>query len=320
MQSSLRKIIITTGDSDGIGTEVTTKALFHLKYKEEISFILFRSSKIPKSHLNLIDRKYNRIVVRSLKEALQAPFKKNQIIDINSKAPPAKWVEEAAIATYKGQCSALVTGPLSKIEIIRSGMKDMGHTDILKRVSGTQTVFMTFLGKHLNIRSLTGHIPLNAVAKTIRRDLLLEAFRLSTELSKTLNSKNPSRVGILGLNPHSGEEGLIGLEESKIIIPTINKWNLGAEIDKRIYGPIVPDVAFMPHLRDKFNLYIALYHDQALIPFKMLHGQNSGVHLSLGLPFVRTSVDHGTAKDIFNKDKANYGSMVDALKFAIRSL
>jgi 4-hydroxythreonine-4-phosphate dehydrogenase len=315
-----KKIIITSGDWDGIGTEVTAKALFHLKCKKPISFIFFRSSKIPKSHLNLIDRKYKRTVVSTLKEALQVPFFKNQIIDINSHDRPAQWVEQSAIATYRSQCAALVTGPLSKTEILRSGMTDMGHTDILKRVSGTKVVFMTFLGKYLNVLSLTGHIPLSLVASSLKPKLLFNAFRLGTDLSLKLPKKNIKGIGILGLNPHSGESGLIGSEESKIIQPALYKWNSSDlfSTSTKVYGPLVPDVTFMPHTIEKFNLYIAIYHDQALIPFKMLHGQSSGVHLSLGLPFIRTSVDHGTAKDIFNKDKANYGSMLDALNYAIK--
>uniref|UniRef100_UPI0039E623D4 4-hydroxythreonine-4-phosphate dehydrogenase PdxA n=1 Tax=Bdellovibrio sp. TaxID=28201 RepID=UPI0039E623D4 len=196
------------------------------------------------------------------------------------------------------------------------GFKDLGHTDILKRLSKTQYVNMGFVGNKFNVVLATAHEPLSQIAKTLNLQVLQEALLNANELRKKLPATQKSKpIGILGLNPHAGERGLIGHEETDLfpkILAFAHKRKIPVE------GPLVPDAAFFPNNWKRFSLYLALYHDQGLIPFKMIHGQDSGVHISLGIPFVRTSVDHGTAKDIFGKNKANPQSMIDALRWAIK--
>ena len=121
-------------------------------------------------------------------------------------------------------------------------------------------------------------------------------------------------MALVGLNPHAGEKGLIGKFESENLKPVLT------QIKKKhsVEGPLVPDAAFFDDNWKKYSTYVCLYHDQGLIPFKMVHGQDSGVHLTLGLPFIRTSVDHGTAKNIFGKNKANPNSMIEAVDWAIK--
>ncbi|MEK6554999.1 MAG: 4-hydroxythreonine-4-phosphate dehydrogenase PdxA, partial [Bdellovibrionota bacterium] len=158
-------------------------------------------------------------------------------------------------------------------------------------------------------------IPLASVSQNLISSKVLAAATLLTQFKSDLPKLAKKPLALVGLNPHSGEGGLIGNEEISVLNPVLKSLN---EKGLKIEGPLVPDSAFLKTNWKKYSFFICPYHDQALIPFKMIHGQDMGVHMTLGLPFVRTSVDHGTAKDIFNKNKANPGSMIDAIKWAMQ--
>ncbi len=310
------RIVITTGDADGIGTEVACKALSKIKAQENVQFIIWRSPSAPKSHIKLLEKSFKRISVSSWPEALQkSDFNYKQIIDISSPLPPAQWVEISAKAAMAGHIDAIATGPLSKTSIKAAGMKDIGHTDILSRVAKIENIYMCFLGKYFNVLLATGHIALSKVSKAWSSELE-NACKAAEKVRPLLDKKIAKLpIGVLGLNPHSGENAIIGNEESLVfdeIMQSLVKQKISAA------GPLVPDAAFLNYKNAKHSIFVCAYHDQGLIPFKMVHGQDSGVHLSLGLPFVRTSVDHGTAKDIFAKDKANPNSMIEAINWAIK--
>jgi 4-hydroxythreonine-4-phosphate dehydrogenase len=310
-------IAITTGDVDGIGTEVSAKALAKIKPQKGVQFYLWRSPRCSKRDLKLIDKSFKRITVSTWPEALKARAESyKQIIDINSNLPPALWVEATAHACVDGYIDAITTAPLSKTAITAAGLTDIGHTDILKRVTGANDLFMGFIGNKFNVLLATGHLPIENVKAKVTRAQLEKAVHAAFDLRKLLDKKQSSRpIALLGLNPHSGEEGLIGNDEAIIHIPLIKKLK---ENDEKIEGPLVPDAAFFEENWKKFSVFVANYHDQGLIPFKMIHGQRSGLHITLGLPFVRTSVDHGTAKDIFGKNKADPSSMRMAIEWAVR--
>lgn len=305
------KIAITTGDVDGIGLEVTAKALNHIGPQSKTRFYLFRSPDSPGFHLP----KFQRIQVLDIDDALSIAPKKNQIVEIVQKSSPAHWVEQVAQACLRNEFQSMVTAPLSKQEIQNSGLQDLGHTDILKRVSGRKRAFMTFIGPKFNVLLVSGHVPLGKVQDSLTADLLQDAFQAALEarklLPKTL-AKKP--IALLGLNPHAGDQGLIGDFEDKLLKP----WMRTISSPSQVQGPLVPDAAFLAENWKRFSFYLALYHDQGLIPFKMAHGFDVGAHLTLGLPIRRSSVDHGTAKDIFGKNKAKPGSMIEALKWGIR--
>ncbi|MNS66643.1 4-hydroxythreonine-4-phosphate dehydrogenase 2 [compost metagenome] len=308
------KIAITTGDVNGIGFEVAAKALAKLVPQKNVQFLLWRSEASEKKYLKLLDKKFERIVVDDLNEALkiEGPY----LVDICSDLSPTHWVEQTAKACLKKKLSGMATGPLSKSCIQAAGFKDLGHTDILKRISKTKTVNMGFAGNKFNVVLTTGHIPIADVPKKLGFKTIAEALVNADKLRKSLGGLQKNKpIAVLGLNPHAGEQGLIGTEEL-----TFFK-NLKAFANERnipIEGPLVPDAAFFPQNWQRYSVYLALYHDQGLIPFKMIHGQDSGVHISLGIPFVRTSVDHGTAFDIFGKNQANPASMKEAIEWAIK--
>ena len=290
-----RKLIITTGDLDGVGAEVTSKALAQLSIPENIDLIVYRSKKINQPEFQLLnDRK-----------------------DINyifSDKPPAEWVFQSGTECFNRKAHALVTAPLSKTEIIASGFTEIGHTEILKNICKVKYTFMVFVGEHFNVLLLTGHVPIKKISNLLNFELLEAAGHAANDFVKTFNLKK--NIALLGLNPHAGEEGLMGHEEKELFKPFL--YNFSTTLD--IQGPIVPDAAFLKQNWSKFSLFLCPYHDQGLIAFKTIHGHDSGVHLSLGLPFLRTSVNHGTAKDLFRQDKANPASMKEAIQLAIHSI
>ena len=315
MVSKIR-VLITTGDTDGIGWEVTAKALAAIGPKAGVQFTLYRHVQSPAVRpLDiLLKKKFKTEVVTSLLGAMAAPFNPKVLLEVRSPRSPAQWIEEAAVACLQDSFQALVTAPLSKTAIADAGMKEIGHTEILARVSGHHDLFMGFLGSKFSVVLATGHRSLARAVTEVNPVRLTHAIQAAGQLRAILPATQAALpLALVGINPHAGESGLIGKEEiwfSKLVR------DLQPSLD--IDGPLVPDSAFLPANWKRYSVYICPYHDQGLIPFKMIHGFDSGVHLTLGLPFVRTSVDHGTAKDLFGKNKAKHGSMKDALSAAIR--
>lgn len=309
----MSRLVLTTGDLDGVGLEVTLKALKKISRTQSRRLDLF----IHKSQLQLapIKKLISQLNVSVIDEGSIAEAGRRGLTFVVSASSPAFWVETAAQHCLDGHYAGLVTGPLSKPEIARVGLKDIGHTDILKRVAKTDELHMGFAGEKFNVVLATGHIPLKKVPATLSSERLNRCLNLSLQFCKSLGSRGQMRI--LGLNPHAGDEGLIGLEEkwlARFIKQARAKYK-----STSIVGPIAPDSAFLPQHLKKNPCFIALYHDQGLIPFKALHGMN-GAHVTLGLPFVRTSVDHGTAKDIFGKNMADPSSMIYAINLAFKMI
>ncbi len=311
------KVAITTGDSDGIGSEITSKALCKLGVQEEIQFFIWRSPSCPSSDIDrLIQSPLTYKKVSSLQEALKVPFSYN-VVDIESQLSPVKWVEESILAIQNKYLDSLVTAPLSKETIHISSPSDKGHTDILKRVCHTKDVFMSFVGEGFAVVLLTDHIPLSKVSESLSIQRIKKGLFFADQLQKAF-FKNTKPIGLLGLNPHAGEQGIIGSEEQKIFVPALDQ--VKKELLLEVEGPLVPDVAFQNKSRQNHNVFMACYHDQGLIPFKALHKSYTGVQITMGLNFVRTSVDHGTAKNIFAKNRANPESIINAIKYNIQLL
>ncbi len=291
--------MVTTGDLDGIGLEVTLKALCDLPTTFKDRVTVYCGHTTPK-------------FLTRLEAQARKRFSPDRLTFVRSPLSPVEWVESATRLCLLGEADALVTAPLSKETIRASGRKHIGHTDILKDLSGAKSVYMTFLGQHFNVLLATGHIPIRSVSSSLTPTRLKSAIQaavdLRAQLPKALRAKP---IAVVGLNPHAGENGLIGKEEAHVLAPALRHFRR-----QNVVGPLVPDAAFLKSEWSRYSLYVCPYHDQGLIPFKLTHGHDEGVHLSFGLPFVRTSVDHGTAKNIFGKNKARSGSMKDALLWA----
>lgn len=303
----MKHILITTGDFDGIGLEVACKALQSLGPQKNVRFFLFCHSRGELNYLQLLS-KFN---TRTCNSFAEAKTQIAELIIIQSHLEPAHVVELCAkICADDPYDFSLCTGPLSKPQVQSAGLKDIGHTDILKRITNSKELFMTFLGNKFNVALLTGHIPIKNVSQEINASRIISLLKLLQPLCEKIKLQTLP-IAVLGLNPHAGDQGIIGDDEAEIQ----RAMQLSST---NCVGPLVPDAAFLEENYGKYSFYIALYHDQGLIPFKAIHGFDSGVHMTLGLPFVRTSVDHGTAKNIFGKNIANYHSMLEAIKYAIQ--
>jgi 4-hydroxythreonine-4-phosphate dehydrogenase len=310
-RKNMKRILLTSGDPNGVGLEVTAKALEKLGPQKGVQFILFRSSDSELKQLKRIDKKFNRIVVKSLEEAFSLNnLKASDLIDIESSESAPRWVEVAATACHKKHADGMVTAPLSKTLIQKQGYNAKGHTEILQKISGAKDVHMVFIGKEFNVLLATGHVAIEKISETLTTDVLEKALTQALNLRKILPKPLQKRpVALVGLNPHAGESGILGKQEIELFSPLIKKF-------KGVVGPLVPDAAFLKQNWKKFSVFVCPYHDQGLIPFKMIHG-TEGFHLTYGLSFLRTSVDHGTAFDIYGKNKADGSSMLDAIRACI---
>lgn len=289
-RSGKPRVIITTGDPSGVGPEITRKALASPKVKRLADFLIIGDIKTS---------------VRMRK----TPAKCGKMsID---------YLDRALAIIAKGEADCLVTAPINKANVRAAGFDNFeGHTEYLAQATLTKDYAMMFVGKRMKITLVTRHIALKDVPARITTDKILIAIRLTHRyLSNHFHIKDP-KIAVAGLNPHAGEGGIFGKEESVIISPAIKEASESCSRGK-ILGPFPPDVVFGEALQGKFDAVIAMYHDQGLIPFKLLYFKD-GVNMTIGLPFVRTSPDHGTAFDIAGKGIADPSSMIEAIILACR--
>ncbi|HTE53147.1 MAG TPA: 4-hydroxythreonine-4-phosphate dehydrogenase PdxA [Kofleriaceae bacterium] len=218
------------------------------------------------------------------------------------------YLEAATAAATAGEIAGVVTAPICKTTARAAHFEFVGHTDFLAARMGASRVAMMFVGPRLKVVLVTAHIPISEVSSSLTIDGVASAALMAVDaLRRDFGVPRP-RVGVLGLNPHAGEGGLFGSEDSDVIAPAIEQCRRQLGGDVELVGPLVPDVAF----RQSYDLFVAMYHDQGLIPIKMLDF-DSTVHLTLGLPIVRTSPDHGVAYDIAGKGVASPASFIAAL-------
>lgn len=233
----------------------------------------------------------------------------------NSGAAQVAYLEAAVAAARRGEHGALVTAPISKLWARRGGFPFLGHTEMLAQRLGARDVAMFFVGPKLKIALATVHRPLVEVVHELSTERIRTVIELvAASLTRDFALANP-RIGVVGLNPHAGEDGLLGDEDEEIIKPALRAPCGAAHLS----GPLVPDAAFRDHLHGRYDALVAMYHDQGLIPVKLVDFDES-VNVTLGLPIVRTSPDHGTAYDIAGKGVARATSMQRAVALAIQML
>ena len=221
------------------------------------------------------------------------------------------YIEKAVELIVQGFCSALVTCPISKKSLHEAGYDYPGHTEMLAALTNSQTVRMMMAGPKLRVVLVTIHVALNQVSGLLTGEEIVDCIQTtSLSLQRDFGIARP-RIAIAALNPHAGENGLFGDEETRIIQPAMDSASVAAELS----GPWPPDTIFHKAAAGQFDAVISMYHDQGLIPFKLLHFSD-GVNVTLGLPIVRTSVDHGTAYDIAGTNQADPSSLQAALSMA----
>lgn len=231
------------------------------------------------------------------------------------------YISRGISAALSGKISAIVTAPIHKEALQLAGVPFHGHTEMLASQTGTKDYCMMLTSKAISVCLVTTHLAINAVPQEINEERILKVIELAAEAmmhmnysSRAFSSNSAPSLTVCSLNPHSGENGIFGNEENDLIVPAIKRARAAGY---SVTGPLPPDTAFVKSQREKTDAYIVMYHDQGLIPFKML-AFDTGVNVTLGLPIIRTSVDHGTAFDIAWKGKASPTSMFEAIKTAVK--
>lgn len=235
--------------------------------------------------------------------------------EVSARAGAAAYdaIERGIHLALGGEVAGIVTAPIHKEALKAAGIKQPGHTEILADLTGTETFGMMLANDELRVMLVSIHVPLRQAIDLVTQESVLRAIRLAETGTRAFGIARP-RIAVAGLNPHAGENGLFGREDIDVIAPAVAAAR-AEQIDAS--GPFAPDTIFMRARAGAFDCVVAQYHDQGLIPVKYL-GVDNGVNVTVGLPFVRTSVDHGTAFDIAGKGVADPSSLAYALKVARR--
>jgi len=311
---------ISCGDLNGIGIELIIKAFSDLRLLEQCTPVIFASNKvinfyrksIPEINFNYQSTKeLNRLNNKQVnvfncweEEVTITPGQMNE----TGGGYAIRSLRAAVEALKQNQIQGLVTAPIHKKNIQSGEFNFTGHTPFLKNFFNANDVIMMLCSEGFRVALVTEHIPVKEVAGSITREVILSKLNiLNQSLIKDFNIEKP-KIAVLGLNPHASDEGLIGKEEEEIIKPAIKE----AKYNMIVNGPYSADAFFARRSYQRFDAVLAMYHDQGLVPFKLL-AIGEGVNFTAGIPVVRTSPDHGTAFDIEGKNKADASSFLDAI-------
>jgi 4-hydroxythreonine-4-phosphate dehydrogenase len=283
-------IAVTVGDPSGIGPEISIKAAADSRVQGVCRIKLYG----PHTDAEL------------------AAFPAGQV-DAGSGKAAHDAVVAAVTDARERRVAALTTAPINKAAFAAAGFPWRGHTDLLAHLCGVEDAVMMFWSERLRVVLATVHIPLADVPRVLTTDSLIRIIRLTAKSMPRFGIASP-RIGVAGLNPHAGEDGLLGSEDRDVIAPAVR-----AAIGEgwQVSGPFPADTLFVRAARGEFDVVIAAYHDQGLVPVKLI-AFGHAVNVTLGLPIIRTSVDHGTAFDIARQGVADPGSMVEAILLAAR--
>ncbi len=315
------RIAITLGDPNGIGPEVVLKCLDDPLVMKRIDPVVIGPGKVLQEHAKALGRRPPVLI-----ENMNAPVPKRGIRIVNTSKEQQVMVEmgkltpqagsmamdavdEGIRLAWQGEVRALVTGPISKLAIVRAGYNFPGHTEYLAKKTGVKDHVMMMVCRELRISLATGHIALKQVSERLTvNGLVAKLKRVRASLIRDFGILRP-KIAVLGLNPHAGESGVLGNEEKDVIIEAVKDAGNRGII---ALGPFPADGFFGSGQYCGYDAIMAMYHDQGLAPFKIL-SFGSGVNFTAGLPIVRTSPDHGTAFNIAGQNQANEGSMVQAV-------
>jgi 4-hydroxythreonine-4-phosphate dehydrogenase len=282
------RIGITLGDCAGIGPEIVELAL--------------KSGRVPDSTEYVVLGR-------------QPNCKPGEPTSETARAAAAA-LEEAVTLARRGDLEAIVTGPVHKARMYEVGFRFPGQTEFFGERCGVKDFAMCLTGGKLTVALVTAHVPLCKVPRALNQSEIVRVGLLLDEFVRS-RGKNGPRIAVAGLNPHAGESGKLGAEEIEIIAPAVQELQSRIEDgESKIVGPVSPDTVFHRAIEGEFDAVLCMYHDQGLIPLK-LHAFHSGVNVTLGLPFPRTSPDHGTAFEIAGKGIARPDSMIAAINLAV---
>ncbi len=324
MEKENIKIGISQGDINGIGYEVVIKSLMDPRILEICTPIVYGSPKVAAYHRKALD--IDNFSFNTIRDVSEAHEKRPNIIncvdeDIRVElgkstqmaGEAAHLALEAAVKDLKdNKIDALVTAPINKMNIQSDSFRYNGHTEYLQSIFNTEEVLMLMVNGNLKVGVVAGHIPLAHVSSFITKELIIEKVKIMNESLRADFCIRKPRIAVFGLNPHAGDEGLLGTEEIDTISPAIE------ELRKEgyyVFGPFPADGFFGSGNYTKFDGILAMYHDQGLTPFKTL-SRDEGVNFTAGLPVIRTSPAHGTAYELAGKNEAGPGSFLASIYLA----
>jgi len=319
-------IVITMGDPAGIGPEIIARVIDSGELIPLCGPVVIGDAGVMKK---IIEELRLPVAVNSIASLGQAGPAKGRLDVLDLKnveltahqwgSPGAssgkavvEYIKKAVELTMAREADALVTAPISKELMNAAGHHYAGHTELLAELTGTKEYGMMFVGGGLRVILATIHVALKDVPRLITQALVLKTLRLAHKAMRSFGIDKP-RIGVAALNPHAGEGGLFGAEEREIILPAVVKAR-GEDIQAS--GPVPADTLFYKARNNYFDIVVAMYHDQGLAPLKMVAFGNA-VNVTVGLPIIRTSVDHGTAYDIAGKGCADPTSLLEAVKLAV---
>lgn len=325
-RTRLPRIGITMGDPAGIGPEVVLKAVAEEDVQRACVPIIVGDAQLLAHTARTLDLQCGYDIVRHDERLPERPTNGPIIYHLDNigghiepgiesgaagKAA-AGYIEAAVRLCAAGSIDAIATAPINKRALFLGGYSFPGHTEFLAHLTGTEEYAMGFVASNLRIVLLSTHVPLVEAIRLVRRERLLKTINLAHRELKRWGIERP-RLAVAALNPHGAEGGLFGVEEAAEIVPAVEACRgVG---DMNVSGPYSADTVFLRASRGEFDAVVACYHDQAMIPVKCL-SFGEAVNITLGLPFIRTSVDHGTAFDIAGRGLAEHSSMVAAIVLA----
>jgi 4-hydroxythreonine-4-phosphate dehydrogenase len=322
----LPRIGITMGDPAGIGPEVVLKAVAEEEVQRICVPVIIGDAQLLAHTARTLDLQCGYDIVRRderLPQHLTEPviFHLDNVSGhiepgIESGAAgkaAAQYIEAAVELCAAGSLDAIATAPINKRALFLGGYSFPGHTEFLAHLTGTEEYAMAFVASNLRIVLLSTHVPLAEAIRMVERDRLVRTISLAHRELKRWGIEKP-RIAVAALNPHGAEGGLFGVEEAAEIVPAVEACR--GRDDMNVQGPFSADTVFLRASRGEFDGVVACYHDQAMIPVKCL-SFGEAVNVTLGLPFIRTSVDHGTAFDIAGKGLAEHSSMTAAITLAV---
>ena len=317
-------IAVTMGDPAGIGPEIIAKTFAEEGFDEENNALVVGDPKILERAANLLELPLRVNAIERLEEATFEPGTIDVLAvgelpedlpfgELDARAGEAafRYVEKATELASAGSVDAVATAPLNKEAMHLAGHKYPGHTEILAELTGTKDYAMMLVAADLKVIHVSTHVSLKEAIERVKPERELAVIRLAHDSLRALGVEKP-KVAVAGLNPHAGENGLFGTEDAEMIAPAV-----ASAVEEGIdaTGPWPPDTVLMRARRGEFDIVVVQYHDQGHIPIKLM-GFDTGVNVTVGLPFFRTSVDHGTAFDIAGTGKADHTSMRAALDLA----
>jgi len=321
-------IAITMGDPAGIGPEIIVKAMGEQTVfaqsrpvvlgDEGILSDAARCSKAP-------------ITIKRIQEPEEGVFRQGilnliPLTDLSRAEVPLgeprsqggaaayRYIERGVQLAQRGSIDALVTAPISKEALNKAGYPFPGHTELLAKMAGSGDVVMMLAGPRLRVALVTTHLPLRQVPDALTRERITRTIEITSQGLKVYWGIPSPRLAVAGLNPHAGEGGIFGSEEQEVIIPAIEECRQKGMV---VFGPLPADSLFFHAASGRYDAVVSMYHDQGLIPLKLLHFRD-GVNITLGLPIIRTSVDHGTGYDIAGQGVADPTSLINAILLAAK--